>query len=113
MEKFKVASAQGDVYFIRTNMSVPEGAVEIKPEGKYLIVTHSETGHHHVMLAEKAKMYTLPDSVMNCLLIVDDPVAIEHLRDYDTHEPIMFDKGSYIAVRQREYTPEGWRKVQD
>jgi hypothetical protein len=113
MKKFNNVCAQGDVYIRRTNMAVPANAVEVKPEGNYVIVTHSETGHHHVMEKEKVKMYQLPDSIMECLLVVSDPVALEHLRDYDTHEPIMFDEGTYKVTRQREYTPEGFRKVQD
>lgn len=113
MKVFKTVCAQGDVYIRRVHMEIPKNAVEVQPEGKYVIVTHSETGHHHVMEREKVKMYQLPDSIMDCLLVVSDPVALEHLRDYDTHEPIMFDKGTYHVKRQREYTPEGFRKVQD
>jgi hypothetical protein len=113
MRTFKNVCAQGDVYIRCVNTSIPANAVEVKPEGNYVIVTHSETGHHHVMVKEKVKMYNLPDSIMKCLLVVNDPVALEHLRDYDTHESIMFDKGTYEVTRQREYTPEGFRKVQD
>jgi len=113
MKTFKTTCAQGDVFFRRTDMKIPKDAVEVKPEGNHLIITHSETGHHHVMEKEKAKLYTLPNDIMKCLLVVDDPVALEHLRDYDTHEPIQFDKGNYLVHRQREYTPEGFRKVQD
>ena len=113
MKTFKNVCAQGDIYITRTNMRVPEGAVEIQPEGKHVIVTHSETGHRHVMEKEKVKLYQLPDNIMKCLLIVDDPVALEHLRTYDTHESIWFEKGSYLIHRQREYTPEGFRVVQD
>lgn len=113
MKTFKNVCAQGDIHIMRTNMSIPKNAVEVAPEGEHLIITHSETGHHHVMEKSKAKMYKLPDDIMKCLLVVEDPVALEHLRSYDTHEPIMFDKGTYIVRRQREYTPEGFRKVQD
>ena len=113
MKTFKNVCAQGDIYIRRVNMEVPKNAVEVQPEGKHIIVTHSETGHHHVMEREKVKMYTLPDSIMDCLLVVNDPVALEHLRDYDTHEPIMFEPGTYKVTRQREYTAEGFRKVQD
>ena len=113
MRVFKNVAAQGDIYIRRVNMEVPKNAVEIPPiEGKN-IVTFSETLHHHVMDATKAKMYTLPDTIMKCLLVVNDPVALEHLRDYDTHEPIMFEPGTYEVIRQREYTAEGFRKVQD
>jgi len=113
MKHFKNTCAQGDIYFMRVDMEVPKNAVEVQPEGNHLIVTHSETGHHHVMERTKAKLYTLPDNIMKCLLVVDDPVALEHLREHDTHEPIMFDKGTYIGYRQREYTAEGFRKVTD
>ncbi len=113
MKTFKNVCAQGDIYITRTNMRVPKGAVEVKPEGNHLIITHSETGHHHVMEKQKVKLYQLPDSITKCLLIVDDPVALEHLRTYDTHESIWFEKGSYLIHRQREYTPEGFRVVQD
>jgi hypothetical protein len=113
MKTFKTVCAQGDIYIMRVNMNVPKNAVEVLPENNHLIVTHSETGHHHVMEKSKAKMYTLPDSILNCLLVVNDPVALEHLRNYDTHEPIMFESGSYLIRRQREYTAEGFRKVQD
>jgi hypothetical protein len=113
MKTFKNVCAQGDIYIMRVNMTVPKNAVEVQPEGNHLIVTHSETGHHHVMEKEKAKLYSLPDSIMKCLLVVNDPVALEHLRNYDTHEPIMFEPGTYEILRQREYVADGFRKVQD
>lgn len=112
MRTFKNSAAQGDVYFRRVE-SMPAGVVEVAPENGVLIVTHSETGHNHVMEATKARMYSLPDSIMDCFLVVNDPVALEHLRSYDTHEPILFDKGTYHVRRQREYVPEGFRRVQD
>jgi hypothetical protein len=112
MKTFKNVCAQGDVYIRRID-KLPKNAIEVKPENGYLIVTHSETGHNHVMEATKARMYTLPDSIMDCLLVVEDPVSLEHLRHFDTHEPILFDKGTYHVRRQREYTPEGFRRVED
>jgi hypothetical protein len=112
MRTFKNVCAQGDIY-IRRVESLPAGAVEAKPENGVYIVTHSETGHHHVMEAKKAKMYTLPDSIMDCLLVVEEPTTLDHLRNFDTHEPILFDKGVYNVRRQREYTPEGFRRVED
>lgn len=112
MRTFKNCCAQGDVYFRRVD-AMPAGVVEVAPENGVLIVTHSETGHNHVMEATKARMYSLPDSIMDCFLVVNDPVALEHLRSHDTHEPILFDKGTYHVRRQREYVPEGFRRVQD
>lgn len=40
-------------------------------------------------------------------------IAIEQKRPYDTHAPIMFEPGIYEVRRQREYTPEGFRRVED
>lgn len=112
MRTFRNVCAQGDVYIRRID-SLPENVVEVKPVNGQVIVTHSETGHNHVMDAAKVNMYSLPDSIMDCLLVVNDPTTLEHLRHHDTHEPILFDKGIYHVRRQREYTPEGFRRVED
>lgn len=112
MKTFENVCAQGDI-LIRKIDKLPDGVVEVAPENGVVIVTHSETGHHHVMEAPKVKMYQLPDSIMDCLLVVDQPAALEHLRAHDTHEPIMFQPGNYHVRRQREYTPEGLRRVED
>lgn len=114
MRTFKNTCAQGDIY-IRRVESVPSNAVEAKPEndGRH-IVTHSETGHHHVMEATRVKMFTIPDSIMDIFLQVEeDGVTLEHLRPHDTHETISFNKGIYHVRRQREYVPEGYRRVED
>ncbi len=112
MRTFQNYCAQGDVYIRRVD-KLPKNAIAEKPEHGRVVVTHSETGHHHVMDAGAVTMYRLPDSVMDCLLVVDKPTALEHLRQHDTHESIMFDKGIYHVRRQQEYTPEGLRRVED
>ena len=113
MRTFKTVCAQGDVY-IRRVPALPENAVPANPENGYYIVTHSETGHHHVMLADRVKMYSIPDSIMDIFLTVEEDGAIlEHLRPHDTHETIGFSKGTYHVRRQREYVPEGFRRVED
>ena len=112
MITFQNFCAQGDIYIKRIE-ALPSNAVAVAAEKGRVIVTHSETGHHHVMDATAVKMFTLPDSIMDCLLVVDQPTALEHLREHDTHEPIMFGKGVYHVRRQREYTPEGFRRVED
>ena len=112
MKTFKNICAQGDIYIRRID-ALPANAVLVAPEDGRVIVTHSETGHHHVMDARKVRMHRLPDSIMDCLLVVSEPAALEHLRDHDTHEPILFERGVYHVRRQREYTPEGFRRVED
>jgi hypothetical protein len=112
MKLFKNVCAQGDVYIRKIN-ELPERVTRILPEHGKLIVTHSETGHHHVMDAEVAEMYSLPDNIMDCLLVIHEPAVLEHLRSFDQHEPIQFEPGIYHVRRQREYTPKGVRQVEE
>lgn len=100
---------QGDILIERAK-ALPKGAVEQKVN----IVAHSETGHHHV--AERAKVFTVPNGEELFMRALGKSVDIVHKRNYDTHEPIRFETkpGEIFRVRrQREYTPEGWRRVED
>lgn len=112
MKTFYSVCAQGDI-LIRKIAALPANAIAVEPENGVNIVTHSETGHHHVMDAGAATLYRLPDSIMDCLLVVTEPTPLKHLRSFDTHEPILFEPGTYHVRRQREYTPEGFRRVED
>lgn len=112
MKTFNNLCAQGDILIQRIK-ALPKGVVPVEPENGKVIVTHSETGHHHVMLAERTKAYRLPDSIMDIFLAVEEGDVLEHLRAHDTHESIKFDAGIYHVRRQREYTPEGFRRVED
>lgn len=112
MKTFKNLCAQGDILIQRVD-KLPTGVVPVAPENDRVIVTHSETGHHHVMLAKRTKAYKLPDSIMDIFLAVEEGDTLEHLRQHDTHESIAFEPGIYHVRRQREYVPEGFRRVED
>ena len=81
------------------------------------IVAHSETGHHHVIGEEETEYYTNPDDGdgMSAYLVVKGIVGgiLKHLREFDTHEPLLIPPGIYKLTRQREYVPAGWRRVED
>ena len=111
MKTFKSICAQGDV-LIRRIEAMPSGLKKIDPDGAYVIVTHSETGHHHVMDADKAEMFQGPD-LLTAFLLVRKACKLTHLRPHDTHEAIKFSPGVYEVRRQREYVPEGFRRVAD
>lgn len=112
MKTFDKVCAQGDIYITRID-KLPPNAQRVEPENGKCIVTHSETGHHHVMDASTVTMHRLPDSIMDCLLVVEQPTALEHLRAHDTHESILFKPGVFHVRRQRERVPEGFRRVED
>lgn len=108
-------SFQGDVMLRRVD-ALPTGTVPVAPESGVYIVTHSETGHNHVV-AERptVTMYRLPQEVYEAFIVVegDEPAVVEHQRSFDTHAPLTLPPGVYQIKRQREYTPEGYRRAAD
>jgi uncharacterized protein with ACT and thioredoxin-like domain len=117
MKVFKNTAAQGDL-LIRRIDNLPK---EVKPvdaiKGQF-IVAHSETGHNHVIDAtQNVQLFSNGDQMVSYLQVIEatDEVEtiIKHLRSFDTHESIKIDAGIYEIRRQREYTPEGWRRVED
>lgn len=118
MRNFTNFAAQGDVMFRRMD-ALPEGVKLVQPAGDRVVVTHSETGHDHVMVLDRVadplpsvQMYST-DNPLIAWIKVNRPSSLTHLRDHDTHEPIAFKEGVYEVRRQREYTPEGFRQVAD
>ena len=111
MKTFNDQFAQGDILITRID-ELPDDTREVNAINGLHIVAHSETGHHHAMAAKNAKLYQ-SGNPMVLFLVVNKPTALKHHRSFDRHEPIMFDKGIYEIRRQREYTLEGWRRVED
>lgn len=102
MKTFKQTAAQGDIYIERVR-SIPTRAVAAKPAGKHVVVAHSETGHHHVMSAERTTLFAMPNDAMVSYLHVQEKDVLRHLRSNDTHEGLEFPKGRFRVTRQREH----------
>ncbi len=114
MKSFKgyTQGIQGDIAFTRID-SLPDGVVLARTKrGKY-VVARSGSGHNHVIDEPQAKMYNHSTDPMLSFLVVDSTAYLKHLREFDTHETVQFDKGIYQVNRQREYTPHGLRHVAD
>jgi hypothetical protein len=113
--KVKYFGAQGDVIF-RKVKEIPKG-FSATPSTSSVIVAHSETGHHHSVDVAGVRLYVGPDPLVAYLqLETVDSCDVVHHRTWDTHETLSLlgGKGSIWEIRrQREYTPEGWRRVQD
>jgi hypothetical protein len=116
MKKFTKIAAQGDMMIMRIE-TLPSGLEEYKPEGNHYVIAHSETGHNHVMEKTAVKAYKRQNvteaNIFELFLDVGEESKIEHLRSFDTHETIVVPPGQYIVKRQREYTPQGFRRAQD
>jgi len=104
------ACYQGDLCILPVD-AIPDGLTEAPAEGEHLVVAHSETGHHHVVARHAARLYVV--SAMAAYLRVLRETPIEHLRPWDTHEALSLPPGDYRLLRQREGTPDGWRRVAD
>lgn len=117
MKTFKNQAAQGDL-FIRRIETLPAGVQPSLPEKGQFIVAHSETGHHHVIDEQPTvQLFTSKDPLVSYLQVIEateqTEVLLRHLRNFDTHETIKIQPGVYELRRQREFTPEGWRRVED
>jgi hypothetical protein len=112
MKIYKDMIAQGDV-IVRRIGALPDGVVTRKG-AEALVVAHSETGHHHTLSGEARILDRAQRDPMICYLQIDGEYAdLVHRRSYDTHETVRLDKGCWEVLRQEEYTPEGWKQVQD
>lgn len=115
MKLFQDMAAQGDLV-IRRVPAVPKEFLPVKETGP-IVVAHSETGHHHAIDADGVVRFEAPGNPLVCYLRLEavEQADIVHHRPWDTHETLRLSGlGSTFEVRrQREYTPEGWRRVAD
>lgn len=112
MKTFNKQAAQGDILIIKID-ELPNGLVEQKPVKESYIVAHSETGHHHTLPSQGVKMFAPANDPMVLYVTVENEADLIHNRSFDTHEALRLKQGNYEIRRQREYTPEGWRRVAD
>lgn len=116
MKVISKMGAQGDVLFVRVDdAAIPRDAKVVSPADNRFVVAHSETGHHHYLAATGVEMLTLEKDPFTCYLRIesDDAGSVFHARPFDTHETLKLTKGTYMVRRQREYTPQGFRRVED
>lgn len=117
-EVIKMA-AQGDVLFRRVD-KIPASTKRQDRKPGPIVVAHSETGHHHAIEHDPHVEVHVEDSLTTYLRMDGDfgggSVDVVHHRPYDTHETLRLLGGPgtiWQVRRQREHTPEGWRRVED
>lgn len=94
---------------------------EMQLENGHLIMGHSETGHHHVLepVNKKIKIskaaLALIDAANDTFveLKLNQECEIIHLRNFDTHAPVILPPGDYIRGIREEQSPQGWVRVAD
>lgn len=78
-------------------------------QGKTYIVGHSETGHHHIAVAERKDALTVYKPVgadsQDIYLRVSAPSRVEHKKTHDKHKTIDLPEGVYLVRPKTEYDP--------
>jgi len=123
MKEIKNCAPQGDALMFRVKR-LPANAKRVSSERGQLLVTHSETGHHHAVEERPGlELYQHPtDPLVGWLRITKGAqhADVVHHRPWDTHETLRLlysdsptGETIFEIRRQRERSPEGWRRVED
>jgi hypothetical protein len=98
---------QGDV-MIESVSELPKNLKLFKRENGRIILAKSETtGHAHAICDEEVESFV--DAEGNLYLNVEEETTVVH----EKHATIRLPIGYYKVTRQREYSPESVRHVQD
>ncbi len=102
---------QGDVGLVLSDGATPKGKLKVVPrEGGRLILAHGEiTGHAHVIDDEAAVLYV--DERGELFLSLSRDTILKH--EEHTHLSVPKQSGLINVKRQREYSPEAIKPVQD
>ncbi len=103
MKEFDKIMAQGDMLMVRVD-TLPDDVNKESAVNGELVVTHSETGHNHVIKeSEGVELYQHANDNLKAYLVVEnEPVDLVHKRSYHTHETVRINKGVYAIFRQRQ-----------
>ena len=94
---------QGDI-LVQQIESLPKTAV--LQEGPCILAHGKVTGHNHQILSGATRHI---DGETQYIEVTEDSADLIH----DEHGTITLPRGSYQVIRQREYTPEAIRNVED
>ena len=118
MKIVETQAAQGDM-LARRVAALPENVRPIPAVNGCHVITHSETGHDHVVLERPESGVQHYQDAMNSLrsFLVVPPGELAdliHKRDVHTHETLRFGPGVWEIRRQREFdVAAGWRVAAD
>lgn len=98
--KYAIRHGEALLYPVR---EMPKNTKKVKT----CVVSHSETGHHHVIESDvEFEMANLEDSIFFSLV---KPAKIVHKKSFDAHKTLTVPAGTYKVIYKTEYNP--WEKV--
>jgi hypothetical protein len=120
-ESTGTAYAQGDVLLLRVADAEPRDGVS--QQGPVILAEGEHTGHRHafyggaVMFRDDAMARDVPSQLyIGHVEIGNGGAVLEHgpgPGQHGDHDPVHVPAGTYIALRQREYTGAEARRVVD
>jgi hypothetical protein len=106
----KMIGAQGEVnvFKIEVPLMIEDGKPAEKTASDAWIVSHSESGNHHVLDADGVivmeKTHNVPAGMKILYAVVENPNGVDLRQDADVpHETIHLDPGVYEMRIAREY----------
>lgn len=93
---------QGDLLFI---LQQARPALDLTERSGQVIVAGEATGHAHRLTS--GSVLEAPDGTLYLKLI--EPTRVVH----EEHDALTLGPGWWLVVRQREYTPDAVRTIQD
>ncbi len=103
---------QGDMYLIPIK-AVPHDAEQVSAVNGHFIITHSETGHNHIIEERPDIRQFSGMDMFRGFLEVGFGADLKHLRHHHTHETQHVPAGAWLIQRQAAYTPKGWERARD
>jgi hypothetical protein len=98
---------QGDVMIVEVERK--DDLQPVDREAGRIILAHGEvTGHAHAIASNDAMLF-MDAKTLDRFLDVKAPVTLDH----EEHSRIELPSGFYQVKQQREYRPEGIRRVVD
>lgn len=93
---------QGDLLIVKVE-KIPEGTVKQKSR---ILAEGEATGHMHEL--DSGEVYE-KEGILYFKVVQGELSILNH----PEHKAITFEPGEYKVIRQREYEPNGWRRVAD
>jgi hypothetical protein len=115
MKKQKTGPAQyrqGDVFIERIDKLPAKLTAHARVGGRVVLAHGVVTGHDHALAGKNVKAYVAAKDAKEGELFLEisgKSAALTH----DEHSTITLPAGTYKVSRQREYSPEEIRRVQD
>jgi hypothetical protein len=97
------AVRHGEVMIVPID-KLPAGLEEVE-RGAEIIIGHSETGHHHVAVAEAGDLtlFRSKGTDLNLYLQVMSKTKVEHRKTFDQHEAKELEPGYYHINTKMAY----------